>query len=167
MTQPSSALDPRFSDPTAVASPWEATSALLRDAQLYWLSTVRADGRPHVTPLVGLWQAESFVFVTGTGEQKFRNLQAGAAVVVTTGNNRWDDGADVVVEGLARRITDTDELTAAADDFLAKYGEAWRFEVSGRGFGSPGGEAWVLRVAPDRVIEFAKAPHGQTTYRWA
>ncbi len=35
------------------------------------------------------------------------------------------------------------------------------------GFGSEGGEAWVFRVRPERVLSFAKDPHGQTTYRFA
>ena len=42
---PTPTLDPRFSDPAATARPWAETLALLRDAELYWFTTVRADGR--------------------------------------------------------------------------------------------------------------------------
>jgi len=52
---PSTELDPRFSDPDAVASEWEETRRALEAAELFWISTVRADGRPHVTPLVAVW----------------------------------------------------------------------------------------------------------------
>lgn len=159
-------LDPRFSDPTAEPRTWEETLALLREAELYWLSTVRADGRPHVTPLVGVWHAGGLCVVTGVREQKARNLERNAAAAVTTGQNRWAHGTDVVLEGHAVRVTDPGELAAVAAAFLAKYGEAWRFEVHADGFGSEGGEAWVLRVRPERVLTFAKEPHGQTTHRF-
>ena len=47
----------------------------LAAAEFYWLTTVRADGRPHITPLVGAWVDDSFVFCTGSDEQKARNLE--------------------------------------------------------------------------------------------
>src|ERR687887_472246 len=80
-------------------------------AELYWLTTVRVDGRPHVTPLVGLWVDDGFVFCTGPGEQKAANLEHGNAVAVTTGTNTWNDGMDVVVEGRADRVTGLEVLT--------------------------------------------------------
>ena len=52
MTQPVTELDARFSDPAAVAADWDQTRRMLEDAELFWIATVRADGRPHVTPLV-------------------------------------------------------------------------------------------------------------------
>ena len=48
-------LDGRFSDPGAEPTPWPQTERTLREAQLFWISTVRRDGRPHVTPLVAVW----------------------------------------------------------------------------------------------------------------
>ena len=47
-------IDPRYGDPTATAPPWEDIERLLISAQLYWIITVRADGRPHAVPLVGV-----------------------------------------------------------------------------------------------------------------
>ena len=35
-----------------------------------WLTTVRADGRPHVTPLVAVWLDDAIHFSTGPEEQK-------------------------------------------------------------------------------------------------
>jgi hypothetical protein len=34
---------------------WDVVRRLLEDAPAYWLATARADGRPHVVPLDGLW----------------------------------------------------------------------------------------------------------------
>jgi PPOX class probable F420-dependent enzyme len=165
MTAPTSRFDARFSDPRGEPTPWDAVEAVLRDAELYWLTTVRSDGRPHVTPLIGLWDDESFVFCTGDDEQKRRNITANPSVAVTTGGNTWAEGTDVVVEGATERVTDTASLQRLADAYLAKYGEDWRFETRNEGFAS--GESWavVFRVRPSKVIAFAKHPHAQTTYR--
>jgi hypothetical protein len=41
-------LDARFSAPDAAPTPWADVDPALQDAELFWISTVRADGRPHV-----------------------------------------------------------------------------------------------------------------------
>jgi predicted pyridoxine 5'-phosphate oxidase superfamily flavin-nucleotide-binding protein len=66
---------------------------VLETAELFWVSTVRADGRPHVTPVVAAWTEDAVWFATGPGEQKFANLAANPHVVLTTGCNRWDGGS--------------------------------------------------------------------------
>ena len=129
-------IDPRYGDASATAPPWDDIERLLTDAQLYWIITVRADGRPHAVPLVGVWQDGAFAFCTGAEEQKQRNLDADPQVAVTTGStgaNGWDSGKDVVVEGTAVRVTDAETLQALADAWFAKYGEDWQFEVRGAG----------------------------------
>jgi predicted pyridoxine 5'-phosphate oxidase superfamily flavin-nucleotide-binding protein len=50
MITPVTTLDERYSDPEAVATGWDETRRALDAAQVFWISTVRADGRPHVTP---------------------------------------------------------------------------------------------------------------------
>jgi general stress protein 26 len=164
---PTSRFDPRFSDPAAEATPWSDVAALLADAELYWLTTVRADGRPHVTPLVGVLHDGAMHFCTGLREQKARNLEASAHVALTTGANTWSAGTDVVIEGTAVRVTDRPALQAIADAYLAKYGEAWAFAVEGDGFTTDGGgPAAVFRIEAAKAMAFAKAPHGQTTFRF-
>lgn len=55
MTTPATAvLDQRFSDPAATAVTWEQTRQELDAAELFWITTVRADGRPHTVPLVAV-----------------------------------------------------------------------------------------------------------------
>lgn len=165
MSTPTATLDRRFGDATE-ALPWAEVTGLLTGAELYWLTTVRADGRPHVTPLVGVWLDDAFWFCTGRDEQKARNLAHATRVAVTTGCNAWTAGTDVVAEGTAERVTDLSVLQRAADAWLAKYGEAWHFTVHPEGgFDSKGDVAHVYRARPTKVIAFAKAPHGQTTFR--
>jgi nitroimidazol reductase NimA-like FMN-containing flavoprotein (pyridoxamine 5'-phosphate oxidase superfamily) len=157
-------LDVRFSQATEPL-PWERVRDALGGAELYWLTTVRHDGRPHVTPLVGVWLEDAFVFCTGPGEQKARNLDNDPAVSVTTGTNTWRDGVDVVVEGNAKRVTGQAELTQLADAYREKYGDEWNFDVDDEVFDPDGNSAFVYRVPAEKVIAFAKSPHGQTTFR--
>src|ERR1700729_4592963 len=111
---PVTTLDKRFSSPNAVATSWDETSAVLEGAELFWVSTVRADGRPHVTPVVAAWAEGAVWFSTGAEEQKYANLRANPHVVLTTGCNSWDHGLDVVVEGPASHVTDEATLTRVA-----------------------------------------------------
>jgi general stress protein 26 len=168
-------IDPRYGDPSATPPPWPDIERLLIDAPLYWIITVRKDGRPHAVPLVGVWRDNAFAFCTGPEEQKQRNLDANPQVAVTTGSTGaggWDSGEDVVVEGTAVRVTDPDSLQALAAAWYAKYGEDWHFAVRGEELvelshsgGSTEGGARVYRVTPAKVIAFGGA-HGQTTYRF-
>jgi nitroimidazol reductase NimA-like FMN-containing flavoprotein (pyridoxamine 5'-phosphate oxidase superfamily) len=168
-------IDPRYGDASATPPPWADIERLLTDAQLYWIITVRADGRPHAVPLVGVWRDGAFAFCTGAEEQKQRNLDANPQVAVTTGStgaDGWDGGTDVVVEGTAVRVTDPEALQELAAAWSAKYGEDWRFEVRGQEFvelshsgGATAGGARVYRVPPAKVLAFG-GTHGQTRYRF-
>ena len=160
-------IDDRFSDPSAAPTPWDETVRTLERAELYWLTTVRADGRPHVTPLVGVAEDGVPYFCTGLREQKARNLEHNARVALTTGNNTWAHGLDVVVEGAAVRVTDGAELRRLAAAWEAKYGAVWHWEVDDGMFVAGDNRAAVFRVDPDKVLAFAKDPHAQTTYRLA
>jgi nitroimidazol reductase NimA-like FMN-containing flavoprotein (pyridoxamine 5'-phosphate oxidase superfamily) len=161
-------LDTRFSE-AKQPTDWAEVADALATAELYWLTTVRKDGRPHTTPLVGAWVAEAFVFCTGPEEQKARNLEHNMHLTVTTGANRWNDGLDVVVEGTAERVTGLDRLTQLADVIREKYHGVWDFTPHDDGFGHTDGDgdthiAYVFRVPPAKVLAFAKSPHGQTHF---
>ena len=120
-----------------------------------------------MTPLIGVAQDGAVHFCTGLREQKARNLEARREVALTTGNNTWARGLDIVVEGTAVRVTDRDALQSLADAYEAKYGSVWHFDVGDGVFLSSGGDAAVFRIEPAKVLAFAKEPHGQTTYRLA
>ena len=163
---PNPRLDRRFSDTHAEPTPWAEVTDVLDLAELYWLSTVRADGRPHVTPLIGVWHDGAMHFTTGPLEQKYRNLEHSPKVALTTGNNTWAAGLDVVVEGVAVRVTDNAELQRIADAIEAKYGGVWHFDVGDGVFADGERTAAVFRIEAAKVMAFAKDPHGHTTFRF-
>jgi nitroimidazol reductase NimA-like FMN-containing flavoprotein (pyridoxamine 5'-phosphate oxidase superfamily) len=166
MREPTAEIDRRFSDPEADPTPWPNTLRVLERAELYWLTTVRTDGRPHVTPLIGVAEDGAMHFCTGLREQKARNLERNSQVALTTGNNTWAQGVDVVVEGTAVRVTEGEALQHLADAYEAKYGSEWHFDVGDGVFGTGEDAAAVFRIEPAKVMAFAKEPHAQTTYRF-
>lgn len=165
-TDPSAEIDRRFSDPEAQPTPWSDAAHLLERAELYWITTVRVDGRPHVTPLIGVWLDGAMHFCTGLREQKARNLERNPQVALTTGSNAWARGLDVVVEGTAVRVGDRDVLQRLADAYEEKYGSDWHFDVGDGVFGTGDDAAAVFRIEPAKVLAFAKEPHAQTSYRF-
>src|SRR5664279_1472934 len=118
-----------FSSPGAAETPWVQGREQLADAQLYWLTTVRPDGRPHVTPLLGVWSEGGLYFCTGSTERKAKNLSQNANCILTTGRNDLEGGLDVVAEGEAAVVTDDSELDHVAGVFETKYGS--RFTAPG------------------------------------
>ena len=169
MTDPVTELDARFSNPDATATSWDDARQVLQEAQLSWIVTVRADGRPHLTPLVAVWHDGALYFSTGADEQKAVNLRANPHVILLTGCNRWDDGLDVSVEGDAAPVTDEALLTELAQAWAGKWdGETWGWEVRDGRFNHPGGGggADVFRVEPAKVLAFGKGNFTHTRHRF-
>jgi general stress protein 26 len=166
VANPTAKLDDRFSDAGAKPTPWDEARRAIDEAELFWISTVRADGRPHVTPLPTVWQDEALYFCTGAEEQKAVNLDGNPHCALTTGNNAWKVGLDVVVEGAARRVSEDARLQPLADAWRTKYRGDWDFKVRNGAFVHEAGEALVYEVRPTKVIAFAKGDFAQTSYRF-
>lgn len=160
-------IDPRFSSDGATPTPWNDAVQQLESAGVYWLTTVRPDGRPHVTPLMGIWLDDTFSFCTGTRERKAQNLAENRHVVVTTGCNSMTKGLDVVIEGDATQLMDHTRLQRLAECYASKY--EWAVSVRDGGFSMDPVEpiALVFDVTPRNVIAFKKGdPFSQTRWRF-
>lgn len=156
-----------FSSDDAVPTGWAQARADLQDAHVYWLSTVRPGGRPHVTPLLGIWLDGALYFCTGSTERKAKNLAQNPHCVLTTGRNTLD-GLDLVVEGEAARVSDETELRSVADTYESKYGPRLTAPGGtwfGLGDAIRDGNALVYRVDPLTAFGFAKGTSFSQT-RW-
>jgi len=101
--------------------PWSWAEERLRRARNYWVSTVRADGRPHAMAVWGVWEDGAFFFSTGAKSRKARNLARDPRCVVTT-----DDAAEaVIVEGRAELVEDAGVLGPVSRRYTAKYAEGY------------------------------------------
>lgn len=160
-------LDDRYSADDAVATPWEDARKVLDTAEVSWLTTVRADGRPHVTTLLTVWADGALHFTTGPEEQKVVNLRTNQQVALTTGTNKFTEGLDVVVEGVASRVLEKEPLERVVAAYEAKYGEAWHFDVGdGHLVNTVGGQAWVYRLQARQAFGFGKGVYSQTRWRF-
>ena len=169
MKDPVTTLDTRFSDPDAVATRWDETRRALEAAELFWICTVRGDGRPHVTPLVAVWLDEAIHFCTGPTEQKAINLAHNPHVILATGCNHWDEGLDIVVEGDAARVTAHERLDRLAEAWETKWDGRWQFRVGEGVFQHSDrhrGQALVFAVVPKKIFVFGKGTFSQTRHQF-
>ncbi len=164
--EPETKLDERFSSPEASPTEWADGRKRIAEAELFWLSTVRPDGRPHVTPLISVWLDGAAYFCTGARERKAKNLSHNANCILMTGCNLLEEGLDVVIEGEAQRVGDDAKLTRIADAYESKYGNTWHFDVRDGAFQGEGGEALVFEVIPKTAFGFGKGEYSQTRWRF-
>lgn len=166
-TDPVAELDQRFSQADS-PTPWTEARDVLERAEIFWVSTVRPDSRPHVTPLIAVWDDGALYFCTGPDERKAQNLASNPHCTLTTGRNTIGEGLDVVVEGDAVRVTDDAMLERISAAYLAKYGAEWHFQARDGAFHHPGGgpAAHVFEVVPHTALGFAKGAGRFAQTRW-
>ena len=157
------------SSPDAVATPWEETRRVLETAEVFWLATVRADGRPHVTSVAAAWLDGILYFGTGSTAQKFKNLRGNPHVVLTTGNNHLATGLDIVVEGDAAPCTDMAVHERLYQVWAIRFGEGWPIQLRNRVLWdeSTGEPMPVFAVTPTKIFAFARGDvWSQTRYQF-
>jgi hypothetical protein len=131
-----------------------------------WLTTINPDGSPHVMPLGVVQCGGSWYFTSGPATRKSRNLSRDSRCVVSVAT----DPFDLVIEGAAERVTDSDELASVAEAF-ARSG--WSAEVGGNALTaeysapSAGPAPWyVYRVKPSTVFALGTLePFGATKFQ--
>lgn len=121
----------------------------LREELIVWLNTVRPDGRPHAVAVWFLWDGASFLIFSKPNNQKLRNIEHNAHVLLAVDNTR--EGADpIAIEGTATLLA-PGEADTTAGAYVEKYGE----HIKGIGF-TPEGMAAVysqgIRIVPTRVL---------------
>ena len=102
--------------------PWSHVTERMAEAQNYWVCTVSPDGRPHATPVWGLWVDDRLYFGGGPNTRRNRNLAENPAVCV-----HLESGSDVIiVHGDAQelRAPDRSLVTRLIEVSKSKYGYA-------------------------------------------
>src|SRR6266545_5127019 len=115
-----------------------------------WLTTINADGSPHVTGIGALWADGAYWFVTGEQSRKGRNVARDTRCALSVSAHEFD----LVVEGDAHKVTDPDTVGALAERWAAggwpcrvdESGTALTAEYSAPSAGPP---PWVIyKVTP-------------------
>ena len=93
--------------------------AFLAERHLASLTTLRADGSPHVVPVGFSFDAASSEvrIITFDGSQKVVNARRGQRAAVS----QVDGGRWVTLEGVVRVTSDAKEVAAAVAGYAARY----------------------------------------------
>jgi PPOX class probable F420-dependent enzyme len=138
---------------TAGLLPWSYVAERMASARNYWVATTRPDGRPHVSPVWGLWLDGTFYFSSDPTSRKGRNLAARPEAAV-----HLESGDDVViVEGTIERVADAGTLARFADDYDTKY--AIRLDLTDPNYA-------VYRLRPRAAYAWEERTFPQSMTRW-
>lgn len=94
--------------------------AFLSEYHLATLTTLRADGSPHVVPVGFSYDPSDRTarVITSGGSQKARNIGGGGpAVLAQVDGGRW-----LSLEGEARVVRDADGVARAVEAYASRYG---------------------------------------------
>lgn len=116
------------------------------------LSTVRADGSPHIAPIWFLLDGDDLVFNTGKETVKGRNLARDGRVAMCVDDDQ-PPFAFVVLQGRAELSEDIDQLQHWAARIAARYMGEDRAEEFGKRNGVPG--ELLVRVPIGKVLAYA------------
>lgn len=113
------------------------------------LSTVRADGSPHVAPIWFVLDGDDLVFNTGKDTVKGRNLARDGRVALCVDDDR-PPFAFVVLQGRAELIEDIEQVRHWAARIGGRYMGENRAEEFGERNGVPG--ELLVRVRINKVL---------------
>ena len=134
--------------------PWSHVNVRMSEALHYWISTVSPDGRPHATPVDGLWLGDRLYFGGSPQTRRNRNLAKNSAVCV-----HLESAMDVIIlhgDVSQLRTADQSLLTQLVEASAKKYG----FSPKAEDFASGG--TFVFR--PRKVLAWKQFPKDAT--RW-
>lgn len=129
---------------------WEFVAENMASDRLYWITTVRPDGKPHARPTWGVWLENTFYCGGGERTRWVRNLSTNPEIVV----HREDAEAVVILEGRAERIDD-----GTADETLVERIDSAYAEKYDIRHGTP-----FFAVRPEVVFAWENYPTDAT--RW-
>lgn len=139
--------------------PWSHVEERLVAARNYWINTANTAGRPHATPVWGVWVNGALYFDGSPETRRSRDIAVNPAVAV-----HLESGDDVVIlEGTARDIgappRELAEAVSAA--YCAKY--------AARGY-APTPEAWneggLCEMRPQVAFAWTQFPQNVTRWRF-
>jgi hypothetical protein len=134
----------------------------------FWLTTLDADGSPHVTSVGALWHDGSCWFQTGERTRKAKNLARDPRAVFSVATKSFD----VTVSGDARRVSDPTTVGEIAA-LWAQSGWPAERDESGTGITAPfnaptlGPSPWfVYEVKPRTATAVGTAEETPGSMRW-
>lgn len=136
--------------------PWSWALDRMHASHNFWLATVWPDGRPHLTPVWGVWDEGGLWFSSGPKSRKVRNIRAGCQVSMST----EDPENPVVLEGTAELVDEPERLAR----FVAVVNVKYRTEYPVEFFRPE--LAVVAKVHPARAFGLKSSDFDGSPTRW-
>lgn len=141
--------------------PWDWAAERLLANRNFWVVTVRATGRPHATPVWGVWDDDEhrFAFSCAPTSQKARNLAANPHTIVMA-----EDTVECLsIEGRSVPVTDVTRLDRWIGRYLEKY-RPFAPELDGDFLS----DNLVVEFEPERALAVIERPEEFSTRatRW-
>jgi Pyridoxamine 5'-phosphate oxidase len=114
--------------------PWAWAEQRLVQCHTYWVGTCWPDGRPHLSPVWGVWFDACLWFSCDPSSRKAKNLTANRACAVATDNPL----EPVVIDGVATRVEDRAVVTRYVEAERVKYSSEWNDDLFTVDFFAPG-----------------------------
>ncbi len=139
---------------------WSDVEQRLRTGGFRWFTSLRPDGAPHTRPVFAAWSDGVLFTASKEGTQKTRNLDGDGRCSLAID----EDGAHLVIDGVATRVVDEEALRQASAAFDDVY--SWPTRVAGdeldADYGAPtsGGPPYrVYKITPTAVYAFPAGGH--------
>jgi len=110
------AARPLIADGTTI-TPWAEALARFEKADAFWLATGRPDGRPHLMPVLVLWQGGALYFCASPESRKAKILARNSYCIIAADSH----DSHLVVECVAAKVSDKAKLDLVADLYVSKY----------------------------------------------
>jgi Pyridoxamine 5'-phosphate oxidase len=139
---------------------WSDADRLLTESRVYWIASVRPDGRPHVVPSDGIWLDDALYFGGSPETVHMRNVHADGRAVAHVGDGLE---AAVIVEGAVAHETPerpTAERLAGANN--AKYAD-YGMTMTADAYLETG----VTALRARRVLAWTRFPENATRFVFA
>ena len=130
---------------------WSWVVERMTNARSYWIATTRADGRPHVMPVWGVWIDDAFHFSTDADSLKARNIRRDPRGAV-----HLESGDEVVIlEGRFEEVASTPKM-------VSEYERKYKIPVEDASDGSEG----VYRLSLNKALAWTESDFPKTATRW-
>ena len=138
---------------------WDHVRERMAEARNYWIGTASPSGRPHSTPVWGVWLDGTLYFDGSPDTRRGRDIAANAAVVV-----HLESGDDVVIlEG------DAHEVHAPERALTDRVSAGYRAKYASAGY-EPESDQWdaggLYRMRPRVAFAWTKFPDDATRWRF-
>jgi PPOX class probable F420-dependent enzyme len=126
----------------------ERRAFLMHGTRTGKLATVRADGRPHVTPIWFVLDGDDLILTTGAGTVKGRNLRRDPRAAIVVDDER-PPFSYVRVDGVCEIDDDLDAMLEWTTRIGGRYMGADQAEAFGRRNAVPG--ELLVRLVPTHI----------------